>query len=79
MNREEQLGATRREMLVTAGRYALLGGLAVAVTRLVIRDQSSRDANRCTGDFRCSRCVALGDCVLPEGVQARNAMQAQGL
>ena len=63
----EQKDITRREMLRSAGRYIALGGLVLGVGQLVGEGQD----DVCESEKRCSRCGALADCRLPEGIAAR--------
>lgn len=61
----ERQETTRREMICTVGRYVALGGLVLGVGRLVGGDG---EKEACGG--QCSRCGAVEDCRLSEGVKA---------
>jgi hypothetical protein len=69
----EKEPTTRREMFCSVGRYVALGGLALGAVHLVAgnRGPQVQSRDRCIRQFKCSRCGLVQDCLLPEGVAAR--------
>ena len=54
----------RRELIVRAGRYAVLGAIAV-LSAVLLHKASKQEAGTCVNAGLCGRCHRLQTCRLP--------------
>jgi hypothetical protein len=70
-------GASRREFVRDAFRYALLTGLAAVSAVLVRRRRETLPGQTCINEYICRGCTAFTDCGLPQALSAKQAQQEE--